>query len=325
MSEISIIAENRPAKSRHAVVFCCDTKYLPYAALAIHTLVRNNPVRDFDICITSMDALDMPPALEGHDVRFCHIDVGDAFAGFPTSERFSVAAYLRLALPQAFSTEYSRVLYLDSDIFIVGDALETVFSLNLSNSPVGAVTDITKLKHPTRPTEDQKDLGLNGPYFNSGVLLVDVQRFIEARVLERCAEVAVFYKDRPIFFDQTLLNVALQEEWMELNMAWNWQWPFSRSLFESFLDVQIVHFIGSDKPWSDPKRKLPMRYREITRRFFQQYYPSLADKIPSPDIPLGRGALFRFFFRHMTKIHLFTKGYNRQCGDIMKVLPPDGR
>lgn len=325
MSEIRVIAENRPAKSRHAVVFCCDAKYLPYAALAIHTLLRSNPLRDYDICIASLDDLEMPPALAGHDVRLCRIVVGNAFVGMPVSDRFTVAAYLRLALPMAMRGDYDRILYLDSDVFVIGDALGDVFQLDLLDCAVGAVTDITKLKHPNKPTTDQKALRLDGPYFNSGVMLFDTERFIETRVLERCAEMAQFYQGKPIYFDQTLLNIVLQDERAQLSMGWNWQWPFSRSLFEAFLDVQIVHFIGDDKPWSDPKRKLPLRYREITRRFFKQYYPALADKIPSPDKPLDNWGLFRFFFRHMTKIHLFTKGYNRHCGDIMKVLPPDAR
>lgn len=322
---ISVTAANRPAKHKNAVVLCCDANYLPFAALAIHTLVRNNPDRDFDICITSLNALAMPPALAAHDIRMCQIDVGDVFDGMPVSERFTVAAYLRLALPCAFRSDYGRILYLDSDVFIVGDALGSVFRLDLGNCPVGAVTDITKLKHPNRPTDDLKALGLDGPYFNSGVMLYDIERFIDARVLERCVEMAHFYKGKPIYFDQTLLNIVLQDERAQLNMAWNWQWPFSRSLFEAFLDVQIVHFIGDDKPWSDTKRKLPVRYREITRRFFLQFYPELVKNIPDADVPLGNIALFKFFFRHITKIYRFTRGYNLHCGDIEKVLPPDLR
>ena len=322
---IEINAENRPQKFKKSVIFCTDQGYLPFASLAIHTLLRNNPVRDYDICIASLDALDMPPALAADDIRLCQIDVGTAFDGMPVSKRFSIETYLRIALPEAFQGQYSRVLYLDSDVFVVGDALDTIFHLDLMNCSVGAVTDITKLKHPDRPTFDQKALGLDGPYFNSGVMLFDVERFITMRVRERCAEAAKFYQGEPIYFDQTLLNIVLQKEWAQLNMGWNWQWPFSRSLFECFIDVQIVHFIGKDKPWSDHKRKLPLKYRETARRFFQKFYPELAQKIPDADAPLRNGTLYHYFFRHMTKIHLFTKGFNRHCGDLNRVLPPDLR
>ena len=322
---IEIKAENRPQKFRQSVIFCADQSYLPFASLAIHTLLRNNPVRDYDICIASLDTLVPPAELKDHDIRFCQIDVGNAFDGMPVSKRFSLAAYLRIALPEAFAGQYDRIFYLDADVFVVGDAIDAVFRLDMLSCPVGAVTDITKLKHPNKPTFDQKALGVDGPYFNSGVMLFDVERFITMRVRERCAEAAKFYQGEPIYFDQTLLNIVLQKEWAQLNLGWNWQWPFSRSLFECFIDVQIVHFIGEDKPWSDHKRRLPLKYRETARRFFQKFYPELAQKIPAADAPLRNGALYHYFFRHITKIHLFTKCFNRHCGDLSKVLPPDLR
>jgi hypothetical protein len=83
MTDIHIISQNRPARARNAVVLCCDAKYLPYAALTIHTLLRHAPQRDYDICIASLDALDMPPALAADDIRLCQIDVGTAFDGMP--------------------------------------------------------------------------------------------------------------------------------------------------------------------------------------------------------------------------------------------------
>ena len=53
--------------------------------------------------------------------------------------------------------------------------------------------------------------------------------------------------------------------------------------------------------------------------------PELAQKIPAADAALRNGALYHYFFRHITKIHLFTKCFNRHCGDLSKVLPPDLR
>jgi len=320
---IRVIAENRPAASRYAVVFCCDAKYLPYAALAIHTLVRNNPVRDFDICITSLDALELPPALEGHDVRLCQIDVGDAFAGFPVSERFSVAAYLRLTLPHAFTTDYSRILYLDSDVFVVGDALKAIFSIDLQGRPVGACTDSTKWKHPGKATQDQKVLSINGPYFNSGMLLIDVKEYESKDVLTVCRSILETYGPEKIFFDQMLLNLALAENWAELHPAWNWQWPVVRPLFEIFIDVQIVHFITNTKPWSDPRGSLPIKYREQARRFFEEHFPQIATKTAPPSAQLKkRKVLFRLI-KHITRSFTFVDGYNRHGGDIMKVVLPD--
>lgn len=324
MSEIRVIAENRPAKSRHAVVFCCDAKYLPYAALAIHTLVRNNPVRDFDICITSLDALVLPPVLESYDIRSCQIDVGNAFNGFPVSEQFSLAAYLRIALPEAFATQYDRIVYLDCDVFVVGDAFSELFKLDLRGMPIGACTDNAKWKSPRNPTSDQRLLGVNGPYFNSGILCIDVHRFIAEKIRQGCIdELNKHSPEKILFVDQTLLNIALKDKWAELHPAWNWQWAIVRPLFEVFIDVQIVHFVAFTKPWSDPKGSLPVRYREIARRFFTVHYPRLTEKIGAPASRLQKRKFLARLIKHITRSFIFVDGFNRHGGDITKVVLPE--
>ncbi|WP_019955425.1 glycosyltransferase family 8 protein [Yoonia vestfoldensis] len=326
MSEIRVIAENRPAKSRHAVVLCCDKKYLPYAALTIHTLLRNTPVRDFDVCITSLDALDMPPALEGHDIRMCRIDVGDAFEGMPVTDRLSVATYMRLALPEAFASDYDRILYIDSDVFIVGTALSDVFTLDLGGRVLGACLDTTKWKHPTRQTRDQAAVGITGSYFNAGVLLIDCVAFCAQDIRLRCIATAQKHAGSVFELDQTLLNIMLQDAWAMLHPAWNWQWVVVRPLFEAYVDTQIVHFIGTAKPWSAKGAKVPVRYREIARRFMEANYPELAMDIARPKPRFEGLDLAATFLRHMTRTRQFAGAYNRHGGDILCVLaPPDLR
>lgn len=321
---ISVKATNQAAKHKNALVLCCDEKYLPYAALAVHTALRNNPDRDFDICITSLDEVVMPPALDGRDVRICQIEVGDAFDALPTSERFPVAAYLRLALPEALASDYDRILYIDCDVFVVGEALGEVFKLDLAGMPVGAATDCFKFKYPRRATKDQVALETNGSYFNSGVMLVDISEFIEQQIRDKCARVASRHRpDKLRYFDQTLLNFALRDNWAVLHPAWNWQWAIVRPLFELFIDTQIVHFVSHVKPWSDPRGTLPIKYRETARRFFEKYYPELTENIGTPARELKKRKMLARLLKHVTRSFTFVRRYNGHGGDIMKVLPRD--
>ncbi|WP_439508793.1 glycosyltransferase family 8 protein [Yoonia sp.] len=321
---IKIKAENRPQKFRQSVIFCTDQGYLPFASLAIHTLLRNNPVRDYDICIASLDALDMPPALAADDIRLCQIDVGTAFDGMPVTGRLSVATYMRLALPDAFAADYDRILYIDSDVFVVGTAIADVFSLDLGGRVLGACLDTTKWKYPRRPTKDQAATGMTGSYFNAGVLLIDCAAFRAQDIRPRCIAAAQEHAGSLLELDQTLLNIVLQGAWAMLHPAWNWQWVVVRPLFEAYIDTQIVHFIGTSKPWSPKGAKVPVRYREITRRFLLQYYPDLAQHVITPVRRLEGLRTAATFFRHMTKTSNFIRAYNRHGGDILRVLPsPD--
>lgn len=305
------------------MILCTDQGYLPFASLAIHTLLRNNPVRDYDICIASLDALDMPAELRAHDIRLCQIDVGDAFDGMPVSKRFSIAAYLRIALPEAFQGQYDRIVYLDCDIFVIGDAFSKIFQLDLQGRPVGACNDCAKWKHRNNPTGDQRALGINGPYFNSGMLVMDVDHFVSENIRQACLDALNKYEIEKIYFDQTLLNLALERKWAELHPAWNWQWAIVRPLFEVFIDVQIVHFVAYAKPWSDPKGSLPIRYREIARRFFSVHYPHLVEKIGSPASRLQKRKILARLIKHIMRSFTFVDGFNRHGGDITKVVLPE--
>jgi lipopolysaccharide biosynthesis glycosyltransferase len=310
------------ARHKHAVVLCCDGKYLPYAALAITTLTKSQMERDFDICIASLDALEVPPALQGADVRMCQINVGDTFDSLPTSERFSVAAYLRLALADAFHADYDRILYLDCDVMVVGDDLNAVFAFDLHGTPLGAATDNVKWKSPKRATHDQKSLGINGPYFNSGVLLIDCAAFIQQDIKGKCIEIAQQTDAKKIYFDQTLLNLALKNNWARLHPVWNWQWAIVRPMFELFFDPQIVHFITKAKPWSDPKGELPIRYREKARRFFAKYYPDLEIDIAPAATAISKRDVYVRLIKRLTRAHLFVAMFNAHSGDTHKVLTP---
>ncbi|WP_342078379.1 glycosyltransferase family 8 protein [Yoonia sp. SS1-5] len=318
--EITLQTASRQAEYRHAIILCCDARYLPFAALTISTIVATNPDREFDICIASEQALDTPPALTNHGVRMCQIDVGDAFAGFPTSERFSMAAYLRIVLPEAFVADYDRILYVDCDVFAVGGALGELFKLDLHGKPVGAVADNVKWKRPKKATSDQEKLGLNGPYFNSGVLLMDCKTYIGEQIRQACIDVTTRYDHEKIYFDQTVLNLALEGKWASLHPGWNWQWPVVRPLFEFFVDVQLVHFITTTKPWSDIKGDLPIRYRALARRFFAKYYPELALNIAPAATALRKGKIIAGLFKHMTRVPAFVYRFNLHGGDIRKVI-----
>ena len=317
---IHLQSSSKPANARHAVILCCDEGYLPFAALGIETLRRNSPDRDFDICLVSQAPLTLPDSLSHWDLRLCVMDVGDAFDGLRTSERFSVAAYLRLALPAAFVADYDRILYLDCDVFAVGPAVGDIFELDLHGAPVGAVSDNVKWKRPGKPTPDQAALEINGPYFNSGVLLIDCQRFLDVDVLGRCLALAQTHAEDKIYFDQTLLNLALTNEWAQLHPAWNWQWSVVRAMFEVLIEVQLVHFVSEAKPWSDSRGRLPVRYRAFAERFLGQHFPHV--DVPNTPRPMPVKRLIAQLFRHMGKAPQMAKVMDDAGTDIRRVKAP---
>lgn len=320
---IRVTQQSRPARHRRAIAFCCDARYLPFAALAANTILRFAADHDFDLAICSTEALEYPAALPPEAVRMCRIDPGDALDGLRVSNRFSATAYLRLTLAEAFAADYQRVLYLDSDTMCTGPGAGKALDLDLLGRPFGAVSDNLKWKRPRRATPDQRAAGVNGPYLNSGVLLMDTAAFMRAGLREGCIATANAHQQARLHFDQTLLNIAGAGQWAELHPAWNWQWARTRIYYEMLADVQFMHFIGDKKPWWDPKGGLPPRYRARAKEFLQRHDPDGMYDFGPPDKQLRAASVAWTLVKHMERSGDVTRLLNRFGPDITRTLLPE--
>lgn len=275
-----------PARSRRAVAFCCDDRYLPYASFAADQLARISPDRDFDILICTSDPLNLPTVLCDQDVRLCRIDTGDTFAGLHLAERFTQSVYLRLALPHALAAEYDRIVYLDCDVSIEGGDFSALLGLDLRGHAIGAVRDNIQWRWPTRKPRQFKVFGWpTARYFNSGVMLIDCAAYVGADIVARCIALGRAERDRLIGHDQTLLNCVLRGDWAELSPLWNWQITPKSALFEAMGNPHVVHFIRATKPWADPDGDLAPRFAGEMGRFLATHFPD------HPVVQAGAGPL----------------------------------
>ncbi|KAH7098632.1 nucleotide-diphospho-sugar transferase [Auriculariales sp. MPI-PUGE-AT-0066] len=144
-----------------------------------------------------------------------------------------------------------RVLYLDADI-LVRHSLEPLWRTDLRGRSLGAVRDIG---YP---------LGHDGverqPYFNAGVMLLDLARI---RVHAKDFRDHVSSWGSTTFKDQDALAAYFADDWEELDLAWNatglgtyarWSSPDRDSVWAGgeleklHADPHIVHFTGPVHP-----------------------------------------------------------------------------
>lgn len=262
-------------KMRKAVVFCVDSTYFPYALFLADQLHHKEPHRDYDICLVSASALEIPeefaylnlkipPPLDAEDYKKINV------THLPRS------AYLRMWVPHILGQDYDRIIYLDSDIFADAAGLSRLFEVDMRGKSVAAVRDVQQWYRPTR---NVKEFELAGRplrlYFNSGFLLIDPVRYREDRVLERALAIGVAHPEWVLLDDQSLLNLALDGDWLELSPVWNWQWPWKYPLFTDWVGPRLLHFIGPMKPWNDPKGFSPKRFGMAYAEFLGNRFPSL--------------------------------------------------
>lgn len=296
---------DRPPSADTAVVFACDGKYRRYAYLAAAQIAARHPGRDFDICICSSDVLPaVPPGLVHHRLRACRVGTGDAFAGLRLDAGRTDVVYMRLALPAAFAREYRRLLYVDADVFVQGGDFGRLLALDLGTRTLGAVRDNMQWRTPLRTPPQFRRLGIAArPYFNAGVLLIDVARYNETELMSRCVAFGRQHRDRMIRHDQNLLNGVLQGDWAELSPVWNWQYTWASRAFETMADANIVHFIGPKKPWNHTGGQFPLRFRRAYREFLAAHFPEAEPIGPDGMAPMANAAFLRkSFAKHLLSV-----------------------
>src|SRR5262249_50323413 len=135
--------------------------------------------------------------------------------------------------------------------------------LDMGDYQIAAVRDAAEIVRPLSAewTRYKAKLGLpmSAAYFNSGVMLVNVEGFCDAGI----GADAIAYLGAGKFVghdDQSALNAILSGRWLEISPLWNWMFGTRERMTERY-DPAIVHFIGSNKPWKDRKAKHHPKYR----------------------------------------------------------------
>jgi lipopolysaccharide biosynthesis glycosyltransferase len=155
-------------------------------------------------------------------------------------------AYGRLILCDIINEE--RVLYLDADLVVELDVLEAE-NIYLNNYALGAVNGC-ELSYALDGAFIMREFGLSSKsiYFNSGILLIDLNKWRSRKIKEKCLEIARKYPMDLLSHDQTLLNIIFANNYERLPDKFNCPW-LSFSQRPNTSEKMIIHFVGSPKPW----------------------------------------------------------------------------
>src|SRR6478735_4704229 len=116
------------------------------------------------------------------------IDARGAIRGHALPTRRPRAMFLRLFLGELVPDHLERVLYLDTDL-IVRRPLTELWTSDLDDAPVAAIRDAYLPWVFRNATIAWRHLGLSpeAPFFNSGVMLVSLERWRDRSIGRRAA------------------------------------------------------------------------------------------------------------------------------------------
>ncbi len=285
------------------VLLCINTRYAQHAAVCLVSLLENNPALSFDVVVVSTDVLgNEETKLRRTVARYarCNLTVRhfDASAGvvLPIRVHYTIDTYSRLWVASFFPPETAKVLYLDSDMVVVG-RIDELWHTDLGDNILGAVTI---------PGSDRCAIyGVPEAYgyFNAGVMLINLERWRSEDVLTPL--LTYIGENAAIIFDadQDALNACLYDRRLPLPYVWNAISPFfldyhalgipAAELRRVRDDARIIHFNGVSKPWSymsrHPRRAEYWKYLRLTE--WRDYRPrdknaiNWAKKYCSPMVP----------------------------------------
>lgn len=242
----------------------CDAGYLPYAFCLAASIDAMHPGRGFDIGLVSEDPVEVPSHLTYLRLRTWRLERPNPFTSSPNGSRHGAATYLRLLVPDLLASDYDRLLYLDSDVLCTGPGLDKLLEADMGRHWLAAVRDNTQWRTPSRRLAEFRAVGRPArPYFNGGVLMIDVAGWRAEQVEARALAMIRSRPDAVLRHDQSILNLIADGHWAEMSPVWNWQYTWSSRFFAELCEPRLVHFIGPRKPWTNAGASLPVRYRRV--------------------------------------------------------------
>lgn len=244
------------------IVCALDRGYLRHCAAMLHSLSEENQGERLNVYVVH-DTLD--PEEKARFIRYTSTFLSSIsllqadssrLHDFPVSGHGSLAAYFRLLLPDLLPAGLSRFLFIDSDAVVV-DSVRSLWDTSLQGYPLAAVRE--------HQLSCQDHGYVFGEYFNSGMMLVDLERWRQMDLLEKGRAFARTHPHRLRHWDQDVLNHLFAGQWLAMSERWNacphlfGLNPFYDMSREKLTADQIdaidhpaiVHFAGPGpvKPW----------------------------------------------------------------------------
>jgi lipopolysaccharide biosynthesis glycosyltransferase len=265
-----------------SLVCCADDGYAMPLAVTLFSAAANltrdcNPIfylLDAGISFGNKRRIEQV-VRRGHPRALVNWIIVDAklLEGLPLIQHLNLVTYMRLLVPDVLPQSVEKVIYLDCDLIVQND-LSEIWQTSLDGHLVLAVRDfgVPTLGSFKGIRTHLKRLGLtaDAPYFNAGVMMLDLVKWREQKVSRRVIEFTRENEGTNNFCDQDGLNGVIGRNWKMLPLQWNSQigalrhldqiedCPLRTELYTSqqnlLKDAAILHFTGGGKPWNSGLR-----------------------------------------------------------------------
>ncbi len=254
------------------IVYAANDAYAQHMGVSMYSLMdRNQDVSQLQVYVLSLglsdasrDKLRQIAAGFGRTLQMIEVDrLEERLDCAVDTGGFDISILLRLFMGELLPETVERVLYLDCDTVIVRP-LRRLWAASLDGCMMGAVME------PTIYPQVKESIGLTDadPYYNSGVLLVDLKRWRRENVQQQLMDFLKKKNGKLFASDQDLLNGTLKGKIKTLPVRYNFFTNYryfsygtlvrhahtykavsKREFAQAKRHPVIIHYMGDERPW----------------------------------------------------------------------------
>lgn len=237
------------------ICFAIDDAYTPFLAVALQSLI-DNASKEYNYCIKVLhtnvkeEHMKQIKKYENEYVNIEFVDLNYYLEKVKdklyTRDYYTNTTYFRLFLPELYP-QYDKILYLDSDITIVGDISE-LYNTDMGTNLVAAAPD--DIIQYNKVFQDYAELvvGVESytKYFNAGVLLMNLDQLRKFKFQEKFIYLLTTVRFS-VAQDQDYLNRLCKGRVTLVDRQWDCM-PLVNATTKRE-DIKLVHYNFAYKPW----------------------------------------------------------------------------
>lgn len=283
------------------ILYASNDGYARHLGVSLYSLLEHNKkaemitvyILSVNLSVDNQEKLQRIGRQFGRSIHM--VEMGDLEERFtvPIDTRgFDISAMTRLFAAEALPETVKKVLYLDCDTVVIGD-IRPLWKTRMEGNLVAMVPEPTVYQE----MKASIDLGKDDAYYNSGVLLMDLEAWRSEDIQRKLFQ---YYADKGgnlFACDQDTINGALKGRIRELSPRYNFFTNYRYFHYKTLVGMNrsyerigkqefevskrrpvILHYMGDERPWVAGNHN-----------HYRKYYESYLARTPWQGTPKEHG------------------------------------
>lgn len=265
------------------ILYASNDGYARHLGVSLYSLLEHNKIMEeihvflMSVYMSEENQKKLTEITAGFGRTLTVIEMGDLQERFHSTvdtRGFDISAMTRLFAADALPEEVKRIIYLDCDTVILGD-ISPLWGMEMGDNLVGMVLEPTAYKK----MREAIDLSKDEPYYNSGVLLMNLERWRREETQNKLMHYYAKKGGNLFACDQDTINGALKGRIFTLSPRYNFFTNYRYFHYETLAEMNqsyravgkaefeasrrrpvVIHYMGDERPWIAGNRNHYRRY-----------------------------------------------------------------